>query len=570
MSIVRTVKQNPEGLIAKAYSFAEKVHAGQKRRTGEPYFNHVLATAEIVMSWNLDEPTVAAALLHDVLEDGGISPENLQLNFGKEVFDLVDGVTKIGHVKYRGAEAKADNLRELILAISGDLRVVLIKLADRLHNMRTLSALPRDKQKRIALETDEIYAPLAYRLGMHRLTSELQDLAFPYIQPEEHRSLAKIITSAVVAENNRYLEKVRHLLGKLLADSHIQPIQMEYRVKALGSLYKKMQHYGYTLEQVYDFLAMRVIVSNVAECYAALGVIHAAWTPVPGRIKDFIAAPKPNGYRSLQTTVIGPDNKILEIQVRTSEMHEENEYGIAAHFLYKSRDRSSESLDKAEAKRAETELHWVQQLKDWRERISNSDSDSEEILEAMKIDFFRDRIFVTTPKGEVLDLPAGSTPIDFAYRIHSDLGNSTASARVNGKQISLDHELHSGDLVEIITQKGKKPSEDWLNFARTAVARDHIRSALRKKKTGSLSIIRAIRTEFKITAKDRIGLIKDITSVIAKAKINILNTITSNSFDPKSHVLRLVCELPSHPMAETLVSKIRQVKGVQEVSYKHE
>jgi GTP pyrophosphokinase len=476
MTVKEIAKKDPESVIGKAYAFAEASHKAQKRKSGDPYFNHPLATAEILQTWHLDEATVAAGLLHDTVEDTGVPLETIKQLFGQEIAFLVDGVTKLGHIKYRGAENKAENLRKMIIAISEDLRVVFIKLADRLHNMRTLAALPPAKQKRIALETDEIYAPLAYRLGMHDLSGELQDLAFPFLHPEEYRWLLDT-TKERYKKRLDYLEKMKPQVMKLLEAHGLRPLDIEIRAKRYSSLYKKLPKRGMDIGRIYDLVAMRVIVNTVPECYAALGVIHEAWTPVPRRIKDYIAMPKPNGYRSLHTTVIGPEEKTIEFQIRTKEMHDENEYGVAAHWLYDQNRRG----EKISGKKLAEELAWVQQLKRWQERFSGKAQDQEEFLEAMKIDFFQHRIFAVTPGGDVIDLPEGATPIDFAYHIHSEVGNSATGAKVNGVLVPLDHTLKSGDVVMIVTQKGKKPSEGWLRFVKTTVARDHIKLALRTR-----------------------------------------------------------------------------------------
>ncbi len=466
----------PQSLVGRAFAFSKKAHEAQARKTGEPYFNHVLATAEILREWKMDDATVAAGLLHDTVEDTGMPLATIKKEFGGDVAFLVDGVTKLGHVKYRGAESKAENFRKMILALSEDLRVIFIKLADRLHNMQTLKALPPDKQQRIALETDEIYASLAYRLGMHDLSGELQDLAFPYLHPKEYEWL--LLTAKLQYEERlAYLEKMKPEVERLLRKHDIAPVGIEVRAKRYASLYKKLARRDMDIKKIYDLVAMRVIVETVPECYAALGVIQEKWPPIEGRVKDYIAVPKPNGYRSLHTTVAGPEGKTLEVQVRTKEMHDENEYGVAAHWLY-DRKRNGEKVSGKELAHG---LAWVQQLKDWQEKHYGKSETPEEFLEAMKVNFFTDRIFAVTPRGDAIDLPVGSTPIDFAYHIHSEIGDAATAAKVNGTLMPLDHKLKSGDVVEILTQKGKKPSEDWLRFVKTPAARDHIKSALKNK-----------------------------------------------------------------------------------------
>lgn len=568
------VKQNPNGIIGRAYTFAEKAHKGQKRKTGEPYFVHLVATATTLLDWGADETTVAAGLLHDTIEDCGVTREQLELEFSSDVAFLVEGVTKLGKVKYRAEGNASDppknssahqesetrrevgSLRKLILAISQDIRVVLIKLADRLHNMKTLSALPPAKQKRIALETDEIYAPLAYRLGMHNISGELHDLAFPYLHPREWEWMKKNMGRHYEV-HTKYLVNLKPQVESILRQHGILPVSIDFRAKRFYSLYKKLVAHNMDPEKIYDLVAMRIIVQKVEECYSALGVIHANWPPLPGRIKDYIAMPKPNGYRSLHTTVIGPENKIVEFQIRTEDMHKENEFGIASHWAYKEHKTSSET---------KRELEWVSQLKDWQERFAGAaEADPEGFLQAMKIDFFKDRIFVMTPRGEVIDLPAGSTPVDFAYHIHSEIGDSATAAKVNNTFVPLSHELKSGDMVEIITQKGKKPSEDWLQFVKSAAARDRIRASLRR----SIGNIRLPdRIEFKITAQNRVGLFKEVSSVLARSHLNIHDLAVLHQ-TPSITMLKILVDGNDLAKAQKVAVKIKtEVPAVKEISVK--
>jgi GTP pyrophosphokinase len=501
MTVFELIKANPSGIVARAYDFAKKAHLHQKRLSGEPYFNHVLETANILVSWNLDETTIAAGLLHDVVEDTNINLEKLKKEFNEEIAFLVDGVSKISKIKYRGAKQKAENMRKLIFALSEDLRVIFIKLADRLHNMRTLQFLPKEKQKRIALETDEIYSSIAYRLGMHQLAGELQDLAFPYLYPEEYKWLTTNIAEKY-EERMEYLKRIAPELKDYLIKNKIHIISLDFRAKRWSSLYKKLLLYDMDIEKIYDLIAIRVIVPDIKQCYEALGIIHSLWPPLPGRIKDYIAVPKPNGYRSLHTTVFGPEDKKIEIQIRTPEMHEENEFGIAAHWLYKTQKYKKENLAHKPKTEVLKELNWIKQLRAWQEDLQKNNISDNEFLNSIKIDFFKDRIFVLTPKGDVLDLPVDATPIDFAYHIHSEVGDSCSGAKVNDKIVSLDYKLKSGDVVEILTQKNKKPSEDWLSFVKTSLAREHIKSALRRK--DKLTKGKPIKTELKIVVIDRI------------------------------------------------------------------
>lgn len=563
MTIRDHIKSKPEGTVARAFRFAEQAHRGQKRKSGEPYFNHVLATAQTLYEWKLDETSLAAGLLHDVVEDTSVTLKDIEREFGQEVAFLVDGVTKLGRIKYRGTAARVENLRKMFLALSEDLRVVFIKLADRLHNLKTLGALPPQKQKRIAMETDEIYAPIAYRLGMQNLSGELHDLAFPYLYPREDRWLKETVKEQYAARH-RYLEKLKPALEEQLHGRGLMPLSIDFRAKRMASLYQKLLRHSMDIEKIYDLVAMRLIVDNVGECYNILGVIHELWPPLPGRIKDYIALPKPNGYRSLHTTVIGPDQKLVEIQIRTREMHEENENGIAAHWLYE-QDRKDPKSSGISSRKLAAELEWVQQLRRWQEKYDNANSD--EFLRSMKVDFFKDRIFTITPNGDVIDLPAGATPVDFAYSIHSEIGNTCVGAKVNNSIVPLSQELHSGDLVLIITQKGKKPSEDWLDFVKTGAAKEHIRSALRKGNTLLKSAQKPTRTELRIVVEDRVGLLKDITATIARSHVNILAFSAIHQKGGKFPIDKVEIATTDKEKVEKLILKLKSVKGVREVSY---
>jgi len=461
--------KNVNSIIERARRFAEKAHRGTNRNDGSPYITHPLAVADVIREWGFDDNTVAAALLHDVIEDAGITYEKLKNEFGEDVAFLVQSMTKLEAVKYKSGEptklTQAENIRKFIVAISEDLRVVFIKLADRLHNMRTLGSLPHSKQIRIAAETYEIYAALAYRLGMHNLSGELEDLAFPYLYPKEHRWLVENV-SEKYDERQKYAARIKPVLERMLRQGGIASPNVDARAKRYASLYKKLKKYDMDINRVYDLVALRVIVRDITDCYGALGVIHSKWPPVPGRFKDYIALPKPNGYRSLHTTVFCEENRITEIQIRTGEMHKEAELGAAAHVVYKGNVKKWQDIS------------WIQKMREWGSYFN----DPEDFLRFVKTDFLKDRIFVITPKQDVIDLPAGATPVDFAYRIHTDVGNQCSGARVNGKIAPLNCELESGDVVEIFTQKGKNPSSSWLEFVRTSMARSHIKSALRKKR----------------------------------------------------------------------------------------
>jgi GTP diphosphokinase / guanosine-3',5'-bis(diphosphate) 3'-diphosphatase len=544
--------------IRKAYDTAKLAHEGQKRKSGEPYFNHPLATAEYIAEWGLDETSIVSALLHDVAEDTDYSIEKIRAEFGEEVAFIVDGVTKLGKIKYRGVERQVENLRKMILALSQDIRVIIVKLADRLHNMKTLDAVPPQKQKRIALETMEIYAPIAYRLGMQKISGELEDLAFPYIYPKEHRWLIEN-TKEKYEEREKYIEKVKPLVATALQKANVEVITIDSRAKRYSSLYKKLLRYDMDVDEIYDLVALRIIVKNIEDCYATLGVIHNLWPPLPNRIKDYIALPKPNGYRSIHTTVFCVDNKITEIQIRTQEMHEEAETGIAAHWIYEQMKGTKAYNEKRAAIGEKKELEWVKQLRNWQKEFNNP----EEFLESLKIDFFQDRIFAITPKGEVIDLPLGATPVDFAYQIHSEIGDSCTGARVNGKIVPLDYQLRSGDIVEIVTQKNKKPSESWLAFVKTSHARNHIRVALKTKET-RLTKKEPKETELKIVVEDRVGLLKDITAIVSRSHVNMtaINTITNAKFP----ILRIRCDVVSKDKIEKLILKLKKLKEIKEIS----
>ena len=568
MNVKEFSEKNPASLVGRAYAMAKKAHASQKRTSGEPYFAHPLAAAQHVADWNLDEQSIAAALLHDVAEDTSISIEELRTEFGEDVAFLVDGVTKLGKIKYRGVETQVENLRKMILALSEDIRVVIVKLGDRLHNMTTLAALPPQKQRRIALETMDIYAPLAYRLGMQGLSGELEDLAFPYIYPQEYKWLIENVSERY-EERERYLDRVKPIAVKELAANGITPLTVDSRAKRYSSLYKKLLRYEMDVEKIYDLVALRIVVSSVEECYAALGIIHKLWPPLPGRIKDYIALPKPNGYRSLHTTVFCLDQKITEIQIRTQEMHEESENGIAAHWAYE-QIKGGKAYARRQAVTAEKkELAWVQQLRSWQKEFTNP----EEFISSLKIDFFRDRIFAITPKGEVMDLPAGASPIDFAYQVHSAIGDTCSGAKVNGKIVPLNYELRSGDVVEIMTQKNKLPSESWLEFVTTASAKHHIRMRLRNSGRASGSLAKVSRApthvEFRLTVEDRIGLLKDISVMLSRSHLNIVSLNTQNpEVRGKFPVLRIKCDTADKEKIEKLVLKLKTIREVREISYR--
>jgi len=466
LSLIDNIKDKDKDLIEKAYNFAKRVHEGQLRKSGEPYFTHVANTAKNLAGLNMTPVVISAGLLHDVLEDANITKEDLGKEFGDEITKLVEGVTKLGKVKYKGVERNVENLRKFFISVAEDLRVLVIKLADRLHNIETLEFIRPDKQKRIALETLEIYAPLANRLSMGRLKGRLEDAAFRFAYPKEYEEVKKLLIDKKDVKE-KYLIEVKNTLVKKLKSEEINDFKIDYRQKHLYSLWKKLIKYDMDIGKIYDIIALRVMVDTVADCYHVLGIIHGEWTPVPNRFKDYIATPKANGYQSLHTTIFTGTGGIVEIQIRTHEMHEKAENGIAAHFEYKERAINKKLSDK--------HFEWVHQLRE----INQDKTKPEKLLESIKIDFFKNRVFVFTPTGDVVDLPEGSSVIDFAYAIHTDLGNHTQGAKINGKNCALGTKLKTHDIVEVQENKNANPSSKWLNFAKTSIARKHINNYLK-------------------------------------------------------------------------------------------
>ena len=455
--------------VERAYRFAVEAHEGQKRASGEPYVTHPLAAAQILAELGIDPVAVTAALLHDIPEDTDYDLSDLEERFGPDVVRLVDGVTKLSKFSTLShEEQQAENIRKMFLAMAEDVRVVLIKLADRLHNMRTLSALPHEKQVRIARQTQEIYAPLAERLGIWQIKWELEDLAFKVLEPTEYRELAAKLETRRRAREG-YVERAMTILDEALRAAGIEA-ELSGRPKHIASIAKKMQRKSAELGEIYDVYAIRVLVEELKDCYAALGVVHSLWRPIPGQFDDYIAMPKGNGYQSLHTAVVAVDGKPLEVQIRTHAMHRVSEVGIAAHWRYKEGSRVDRDYD--------AKLAWVRQLMDWQREVA----DATEFVEGLKLDIFQDQVFVFTPRGEVKDLPAGSGPLDFAYRIHTDVGHRCIGAKVNNRLVPLDYKLQNGDIVEIVTTKAAHgPSRDWMNIVRTGHAREKIRQWFKRQ-----------------------------------------------------------------------------------------
>jgi GTP pyrophosphokinase len=457
-------------IIERAWNYAEQAHSGQIRESGEPYFDHPAAVAFILADMDLDANTIAAGLLHDVVEDTGKLYEELASVFGPEVAGLVDGVTKLSRMDFKTREEQqAESLRKMFVAMAKDIRVILIKLADRLHNMRTLRECQPDKQKRVAGETCEIYAPLAHRLGMWRIKWELEDLALRYLEPGVYYELVEKVATKR-QEREGHIEEARQTLSAALEEIGV-PAEIQGRPKHFYSIYQKMIKQGKDFSEIWDLMGLRVIVGTLRECYAVLGAVHSIWKPIPGRFKDYVAMPKSNMYQSLHTTVIGPRGEPLEIQIRTWEMHRTAEYGIAAHWRYKDGGVGGGDF--------EDKITWLRQILDWQKETHNGT----EFVETLKVDLFSDEVYVFTPKGDVKTLPAGSTPIDFAYAVHTDIGNRCAGARVNGRMVPLGTPLATGDIVEIVTNKAQTgPSRDWLNIAKTSKAKGKIRQWFKEQR----------------------------------------------------------------------------------------
>ena len=475
-SLIKSIKENCMNVdidtIIKACELATDAHKDQKRESGEPYITHPIDVATILADMGMDTSTIAAGVLHDVIEDTEYTYEDLKNAFNVEIADIVQGVTKLGKIEYKTKEEQqADNVRKMLLAMSNDIRVIIVKLADRLHNLRTLKFVPKAKQKQKAKETLDIYAPLAHRLGISKIKWELEDLSFRYMHEETYYQLVKEIAEKRV-ERESYIKDITSDLYKKLDDSDIDS-EIDGRPKHFYSIYRKMINKNKTIDEIFDLTAIRILVNTVKDCYGALGIVHTIYKPIPGRFKDYIAMPKPNMYQSLHTTVIGPQGKIFEIQIRTFEMHKTAEYGIAAHWKYKQGDNSKDE------KPIGNKLAWVSDILEWQKETS----DAEEFIEGFKIDLFGDEVFVFTPKGVVIDLPSKSTPIDFAYRIHTDVGNRCVGAKVNGKIVPLDYKLKTGDIVEVLTSNNAKgPNIDWLNMAKSNHAKSKIRQWFKKIK----------------------------------------------------------------------------------------
>ena len=503
LTIMNLSQKKEVEFVTHAYELARKAHRGQKRFSGEPYLNHPVATAEYLAKIGMGPTIIAAALLHDSLEDSDITGDEIEKELSADVRRLIEGVTKLGHVRYQGMKRHTESLRKLFAATSQDVRVMIIKLADRLHNAKTLGHVPRDdKRERIAQETLEIYAPIADRLGMGLMKRELEDAVFPHAYPEEYEKVLKMFKE-VGGDDIKRLEHTHNTVRKKIAEYGVKKFRTTNRIKGLYSLYRKLERKDWDITKLFDLWALRIIVDSVSDCYTVLGIVHGEWRPLPGRVKDYIAFPKPNGYRGIHTTIHTGDGDLIEIQIRTEEMHREAQLGIASHFSYK------ESATKKKGESAA--ISWIRQFiparlwmegqgksttgeikrtytndstPDWMKRMAETPEDDENpqvFLQDIKSDFFSHRVFVFTPRGDVIDLPIDSSPIDFAYAIHSEVGNKMSGAKVNGKMASLDTHLKNGDIVEISTSEKSKPNRKWIAMAKTTLAKKQIRVYLQRE-----------------------------------------------------------------------------------------
>lgn len=480
------LKKKDLELIEKAFLYAQKAHKGQLRKNKDEFIQHPIHTALTLAQMGLDVQTISAGLLHDTVEDAGIEPKEIEKNFGKDIAQLVYGITRVGKVRLKRGlvdqkiddriRSQIEDLRKMFVAMAKDIRVVLIKLADRLHNMHTLYALPPKKAKRIAQETLEIYAPLAHRLGMGEIKGQLEDLAFPYVLSKEYRQVKNLVREKY-KERKVYIQKVIEAIKKESKKEKVKISDIHGRAKHLYSLYKKLLKYNRDITKIYDLMAVRIITNNIPDCYKILGIIHNMWKPLPGYIKDYISMPKPNGYQSLHTTAFCLDGRICEIQIRTQKMHQHSEYGVAAHWHYTTKIEPKVEIEQKGIFASQKELDWILQLAKWQEKLKSHS----EFKNALKLDFFSDRIFAFTPEGDVKNLPLTACPIDFAYSVHTEIGDHCQGAKANGKMVSLDYELKNGDIIEIIVSRTAHPRRDWLELVKTAQAYSKIRGYLRKK-----------------------------------------------------------------------------------------
>ncbi len=543
--IKNIIKYNPDAnkdKIKEAYFLAKKLHLNQQRKSGEDFINHPLEVTRILVDLGMDTTTIIAALLHDAVEDTNVSLTQIKRPFSQEVADLIDGVTKLGKIEFKTEEEQqAETLRKMLLAMTKDVRVIIIKLADRTHNMRTINALEPEKRKQKARETLDVYAPLAHRLGIYSIKWELEDLSFAVLENKKYNQIMKMVAESRNARE-KYIEKVKKAISSRLKEANVK-FEISGRPKHFYSIYQKMVKRGKEFNEIYDLMALRIIVENVRDCYAALGIIHSIWKPIPGRFKDYIAMPKFNLYQSLHTTVIGPEGKPLEIQIRSTLMHRTADYGIAAHWRYKEGVKNDIEF--------EERLSWLRQMLEWQSDLK----DPKEFMEALKIDLFEDEVFVFSPKGDVYSLPSGSTPIDFAYSIHTDVGHSCVGAKVNGRIVPLEYELINGDQIEILTSKSSSgPSRDWLNIVKTSRARNKIRQYFSKERRESLEqvgkdeLYKIMRRKgFILKARSQQNVLKEIAAGFNFNSVDDLySSIGAGKTSPQQVATKLI-NLMTHP-----------------------
>jgi GTP pyrophosphokinase len=546
-------------LLRRAYVFSAYEHKGQVRRSGEPYLVHPLEVADLLADMRLDVVAIAAGLLHDIVEDTPTTIERVRELFGEEVAHVVEGVTKLSALQFASTEERqAESFRKMLLAMVDDIRVILVKLADRLHNMRTLQHLPEDRRQRIAQETRDIYAPIANRLGMSKIKNELEELAFKYLEPKAYESLRSRVESRRRATQGMIAE-LKKTITATLAEAQVPVIAIDGRIKRLFSIHQKLKRQKIDLEQVYDLVAIRIVTNTVKDCYAALGIIHQTWSPVPGRIKDFIAMPRPNGYQSLHTSVISERGFPFEVQIRTAEMHRQAEEGIAAHWKYKE--------GRVGAGRDEQYFLWIRQLLEWQQEVR----DPQEFLQNLKIQLYPDEVYIFTPKGEVKSLPRDATPVDFAYSIHTDIGHQCVGARINGKMVPLRTKLRNGDIVEIVTSAGHKPSRDWLTFVVTSRARGKIRHFIQsEEKLRSIELGRKLfekeARRFGLNAKTLVegdGFPKAVAEYGLSKPEEVFAAIGYGKLSAKLVLSKLVPQgqLKETPEAGKIASVVRRVLG---------
>ena len=564
---VATYISNPDlDLIQRAYVFSAQAHDGVVRRSGEPYISHPMNVAYLLSDMQLDEATVAAGLLHDTVEDTDTTVDEIEELFGSDVADIVDGVTKISQMDFESrAVQQAENIRKLILAMAEDIRVLMVKLADRLHNMRTLEHMKPVKQRLIAQETQDIYAPLANRLGLHRVKTELEDLCLRFLKPDVFSQLSDAVHEHRAA-GEPYIEKVVDIINDMLKKNRIKA-DVYGRTKHLHSIHVKMEQQGLTFDEIYDLIAFRIIVKSLKDCYAVLGLIHAAWRPVPGRFKDYISIPKANMYQSLHSTVIGPDGERIEFQIRTEEMHQIAEYGVAAHWQYKEVGKGAKK-GKTSGRRDAERYTWLKQIMDWQRELS----DPREFMSSLRLEMFQEEVYVFTPNGDIKELPDGATPVDFAYAIHSEVGDKCAGAKINGRIVPLHTPLKNGDSVEIITDKNRVPSRDWLKFVKTAKARTRIKHYIR-----TVERERAITLAKELLEKEgrRIGInvqkaMKEGEFLKLAGEFNcgsvddLLTQIGFSRFTPRKVLKRLYAIMHGEPMDERKVKERGTSVGSEE------